>query len=94
MGCNVVKVPWPGSIESFRIVTSSVPIPVLVSGGARDRDFLDILKIVEQSLIAGGAGVCIGRHVFGSEKPVSRIKALRAMVHDGVTSDEALKYLG
>ena len=94
MGCNVVKVPWTGSEESFRIVTSSVPIPVLVSGGARDRNFADILKIVELSLTAGGAGVCIGRHVFGSEKPASSIKALRAMVHDGVTSDEAMKYLG
>ena len=94
LGCNVVKVPWTGSEESFRIVTSSVPIPVLVSGGARDREFTDILKIVEVSLIAGGAGVCVGRHVFGSKEPASRIKALRAMVHDGATSDEASKYLG
>ena len=36
LGCNVVKVPWTGSEESFRTVTSSVPIPVLISGGERE----------------------------------------------------------
>ena len=35
LGCNVVKVPWTGSEASFRIVTSSVPIPVLISGKRR-----------------------------------------------------------
>ena len=34
-----------------------------------------------------------GRHVRFRKTGI-RIKALRAMVHDGVTSDEALKYLG
>ena len=32
-----------------------------------------------------------GKTCFRFKKPASSIKALRAMVHDGVTSDEALK---
>ena len=93
LGCNVVKVPWTGSEESFRIVTSSVPIPVLVSGGERDVEFSQILQIVEQSINAGGSGVCIGRHVFAAEDPASHIRSLRAIVHDGASAEEAARHL-
>ena len=93
LGCNVVKVPWTGSEESFRIVTSSVPIPVLVSGGERDVEFSQILQIVEQSINAGGSGVCIGRHVFAAEDPASHIRSLRAIVHDGASAEEAERNL-
>ena len=93
LGCNVVKVPWTGSEESFRIVTSSVPIPVLVSGGPKDEDFRSVLELVEKSINAGGSGVCMGRNVFASEDPASRIRALRAMVHDGAKAEDASRHL-
>ena len=93
LGCNVVKVPWNGSEESFRTVTSSVPIPVLISGGEREAEFSQILKLVEQSINAGGSGVCIGRHVFAAEDPASHIRSLRAIVHDGASAEEAARHL-
>ena len=93
LGCNVVKVPWTGSEESFRIVTSSVPIPVLVSGGAIEDEFPHILELVAQSINAGGSGVCIGRHVFAAEDPASHIRSLRAIVHDGASASEAARHL-
>ena len=93
LGCNVVKVPWTGSEESFRVVTSSVPIPVLISGGERDVEFSQILELVEQSINAGGSGVCIGRHVFAAEAPASHIRTLRAIVHDGASAEEAARHL-
>ncbi len=94
LGCNVVKVPWTGTAESFRIVTSSVPIPVLVSGGPRGDEFHQVLEIVEKSMNAGGSGVCIGRNVFGAEDPASHIRALRAIVHDGDSVQEASRHMG
>ena len=60
LGCNVVKVPWTGSEESFGIVTSSVPIPVLVSGGPKDDDFGKVLELVEKSINAGVPGFVWG----------------------------------
>ena len=71
LGCNVVKVPWTGSIESFKLVTSAVPIPVLIAGGS-GISFNETLNIVAQSIEAGGSGVCMGRQIFGSENPSSR----------------------
>ena len=93
MGCNVVKVPWTGSEESFRIGTTSAPIPVLVSGGPKDDDFGKVLKLVEKSINAGGSGVCIGRNVFSFEDPASRIRALRSIVHEGANAEEASRQL-
>jgi DhnA family fructose-bisphosphate aldolase class Ia len=93
LGCNAVKVPWTGSEESFRIVTSSVPIPVLVSGGPKEGDFSLILEIAEKAINSGGSGVCIGRHVFAAEDPASNIRSLRAIVHDGATAEEASRHL-
>ena len=93
LGCNIVKVPWTGSEDSFGIVTSSVPIPILVSGGPKDDDFGRVLELVEKSINAGGSGVCMGRNVFSSEDPASRIRALRAIVHDGANAEEASRHL-
>ena len=93
IGCNVVKVPWTGSVESFQKVTRSVPIPVLIAGGPKNISFNELLVIVGQSIQAGGSGVCIGRQVFGCKNPDSNVKALRAIVHEGMSATEAIKLL-
>ena len=83
LGCDVVKVPWTGSIESFKIVTNGVPIPVLIAGGALDGTSEETLTMVADSLSAGGAGVCMGRKVFASQNPAVFVKALNALIHQG-----------
>jgi class I fructose-bisphosphate aldolase len=93
LGCDVVKVPWTGDVESFKLVCQAVPIPVLISGGPRGISFTELLEIVELAISAGGSGVCIGRQVFGSNNPRSCVEALRAVVHENLTSSEASKLL-
>ncbi len=81
MGCHVVKVPWTGNAESFRKVCSAVPIPVLIAGGPQEGDFSETLEIVRYAMSAGGAGVCMGRQVFGANDPGACVRALREIVH-------------
>lgn len=81
LGCHVVKVPWTGSVESFRTVCEAVPIPVLIAGGAKEGDFSATLKIVALAIQAGGAGVCMGRQVFGAEDPGATVRALAEIIH-------------
>jgi DhnA family fructose-bisphosphate aldolase class Ia len=81
MGCHVVKVPWTGNAESFRKVCSAVPIPVLIAGGPHEGDFSETLEIVRYAMSAGGAGVCMGRQVFGANDPGACVRALREIVH-------------
>ena len=89
LGCHVVKVPWTGSADSFRRVTEAVPLPVLIAGGPSDAPFPDTLTIVEQAMSAGGAGVCMGRQVFGSPDPSAYVAALRQVVHEGASAADA-----
>ena len=81
LGCDVVKVPWTGSPESFAEVTSAVPIPVLVSGGPKSDDFKVVLRMVRAAMIAGAAGVCMGRQIFGDVDPTARVREVREVVH-------------
>ncbi|MFL2971548.1 MAG: 2-amino-3,7-dideoxy-D-threo-hept-6-ulosonate synthase [Candidatus Thalassarchaeaceae archaeon] len=94
LGCDVVKVPWTGDAESFAEVCAAVPIPILIAGGPRGTSFTELLGIVEQSISAGGAGVCMGRQVFGADDPASHIQALKAVIHEGKTATEAAEHLG
>ena len=89
MGCHVAKVPWTGSAESFSKVAEAAPIPVLIAGGPMGDDFESILSTVEEAMSAGCSGVCMGRQVFGSDDPESRVKALRSVVHEGRSASEA-----
>ena len=66
----------------------------MIAGGPSGGTFLEILQTVEDSIAAGGAGVCMGRQVFSSDDPKSRVSALRAVIHDGVTAAEASERLG
>lgn len=93
LGCHVAKVPWTGSAETFSEVCSGVPIPVLIAGGPRGMPFSQTLEMVEEALSVGGAGVCMGRQVFSASDPVARINALRAVIHEGVSANEAASYL-
>lgn len=81
MGCHAVKVPWTGNAESFRKVCSAVPIPVLIAGGPKEANFTETLEIVRYAMSAGGAGVCMGRQVFGAKDPAACVRSLREIVH-------------
>jgi len=93
IGCSVVKVPWTGSAESFRKVCEAVPIPVLIAGGPKDASFEETLSVVEQSLQAGGSGVCMGRQVFGATDPTACVRALNALIHEREDLESAINFL-
>ncbi len=81
LGCDIVKVPWTGSPESFAEVTSAVPIPVLVSGGPKTDDFRVVLRTVRDAMAVGASGVCMGRQIFGDADPTARLREVREVVH-------------
>lgn len=94
LGCTVVKTKWTGSVESFRKVTSCVPIPVLIAGGPAGASTKEILEIVHQSIQAGGGGVCMGRQVFSHPNPKAMVSALKTIVHNDATVEKAMQEFG
>ena len=94
LGCDVVKTKWTGSIESFKNVTSIVPIPVLIAGGPAGSTTEEILTIVDQAMQAGAAGVCMGRQVFSHANPRAMVSALKSIVHDRANVQQAIQENG
>ena len=64
--------------ENFDKNVKSCPNPVVMAGGPKSGNLLDMVR---QSVEAGGSGCAIGRNVYGAEDPGAQIRALREVVH-------------
>ena len=93
LGADIVKVPYTGSVETFKEVVDGCPVPVVIAGGPRVNNEEDVLRMVYDSIQAGGVGVSIGRNVFQHKNPIVMVKAVSSIVHDDATVKEALTIL-
>jgi len=94
LGADVVKTNYTGSLETFREVVKGCPVPVVIAGGSKAKTDEALLKMVLESIQAGGVGVSIGRNVFQDQKTTLMVKALSAIVHNNSTIEDALRILG
>jgi DhnA family fructose-bisphosphate aldolase class Ia len=92
LGSDVVKVPFPtgGSVDDMRRVVESTFIPVIILGGAAMGDDAGLLKMVEDAMTAGAAGIAIGRNVWQHQNPPLIARSLNAVVHEDASALEAL----
>jgi len=85
IGAHVVKTYY---CEGFEEVVRATPVPIVVAGGKKTGE-KDALTLAWNAVASGARGVDMGRNVFQSDCPVGMIRAVRAVVHDGATVDEA-----
>jgi len=76
--------------EDFAKVVAACPVPIVIAGGKKVSED-KALQVAYNAINDGAAGVDMGRNVFQAEDPVSMIKAVRAVVHDGETPDKAFQ---
>lgn len=93
LGADIVKVNYSGSPDSFKEVTQSCPVPVVIAGGEKMETDREILEMVNGAMKGGAAGVSIGRNAFQHENPIGIVKAISAIVHDKKAVSDALKIL-
>ena len=88
LGAQLVKTYYcePG----FEQVVAGCPVPMIMAGGKKlpERDALDMAR---KAVEAGAAGVDMGRNIFQSAAPLAMLKAVRGVVHDGLTADHAME---
>tara|TARA_Y100000310_G_scaffold344234_1_gene455878 strand:- start:945 stop:1664 length:720 start_codon:yes stop_codon:yes gene_type:complete len=92
IGADIVKTGYTGSIDSFKQVVEGCPVPVIVAGGSKG-DEMETLKMIEDSIKAGGSGVAMGRNSFQHKDPTKFMKAVSKVVQEGKTAEEAAKDL-
>ncbi|WP_135851821.1 2-amino-3,7-dideoxy-D-threo-hept-6-ulosonate synthase [Halorussus salinus] len=93
VGCDVVKTAYSGDAESFERVVESTRLPVVIAGGEPEGDRAT-LEAVRGAMDAGAAGVSMGRSIFQHDDPEAITRAVTSVVHDGLSSEDALREAG
>ena len=86
LGAKVVKTYW---CEDFEKVVDGCPVPVIMAGGPQVNSELEVLEFVSDGMKRGAIGVNLGRNVWQNDNPVPLIRAIRQIVHEDVSPEEA-----
>ncbi len=87
-GAHVVKTYY--CTPDFEKVVAACPVPIVIAGGKKLPE-LEALQMAYEAINQGAAGVDMGRNVFQAGHPVAMIQAVRAVVHDGATPQQAFE---
>lgn len=85
LGAHFVKTYY---CDDFEKVVDNCPVPVVIAGGKKLPE-REALELAHNAISKGAVGVDMGRNIFQSDHPVGMIKAVRSIVHEGATVDEA-----
>ncbi len=85
-GANIVKAYY--TEKDFSKIIKMSPVPVIVAGGKKMYE-QKALELCYRAINEGASGVDMGRNIFQSSSPVAMIKAISAIVHDGLMPEDA-----
>lgn len=88
MGAHMIKTYYT---ENFgEVVEACGNVPVVIAGGKKQPE-KEALQMAHNAVSDGAVGVDMGRNIFQSDSPVGMIRAVRAIVHDGASVEEAFQ---
>jgi class I fructose-bisphosphate aldolase len=91
LGADILKMKHNGNVEDMKwVVKSAGKTKVVIAGGSK-RTERDFLQEAHDAMQAGCIGLAVGRNVWDHPKPLKITAALKRIVFDGATVDEALK---
>lgn len=85
LGAQIVKTYY---CEDFEKVVGGCPAPIVIAGGKKIEE-KDALTLASSAVQHGAVGVDMGRNIFQSRWPVQMIRAVRSIVHDGKSNQQA-----
>ncbi len=91
-GADIIKTYNCG--KGFERVVGACGVPVIVAGGKMPKgvdETKDSLELAYDSIQKGAKGIDFGRRVWRHQQPVAMVRALRAVIHDGMQPKEAYK---
>ncbi len=87
LGAHIVKTYY---CEDFHRIVEGCPVPIVMAGGKKIPE-RDALQMTANAIKEGASGVDMGRNIFQSDNPVGMIKAIKAVVHENASVDEAFE---
>ena len=86
LGAQMVKTYY---CDGFEKVAEYSPVPLVIAGGPKLKTETDALQLAYDALQRGAAGVDMGRNIWQSNNAVAMIQAIRHIVHENATVDQA-----
>jgi class I fructose-bisphosphate aldolase len=83
LGADLVKVHWPGSVESFRWVVKSAGKAGVLSSGGKHTTEEETYQLARDVVASGAAGMAIGRNVWEAKDPEAVSRKLHAILIEG-----------
>lgn len=90
-GADMVKTYF--TPDSFESVVSSCPVPIIIAGGPKMETDADVFRMARAAMDEGARGIDMGRNVWQNPNPVGMIRALRAIVHEDASVEDAVAIL-
>ena len=87
-GAAVVKTYY---CEDFEKVVAGCPVPVVIAGGPRTDNDLEVIEFVYDGMQKGAIGVNLGRNIWQNECPEGMARALQMVIHENATPKEAFE---
>jgi class I fructose-bisphosphate aldolase len=94
LGVDVIKVPYCGDVASYAQIISTCSVRVVAAGGPKATDLRGSLSMIAEVVQSGAAGATIGRNVWGFDNVTANVKAFRAVIHEGMSAEDALRKAG
>ena len=86
LGARVVKTYY---CEKFDKVVNGCPVPIVIAGGPKAETEYEVFQFVHEGIQEGAIGVNLGRNIWQNEHPVAMIRAIRAIIHEDATAQQA-----
>lgn len=94
LGVDIIKTFYTGDPASYARVVRATPANIVVSGGPKLPSLRDVMQMTYDAMHAGASGVTYGRNVWQADDPIAVVQALKHIIHEGGTVDDALEIAG
>ena len=91
LGADFVKSVYTGDQDSFKKLVDATYKPVVILGGAKKVPVEQLLQEIKDALEVGGAGIAMGRNIWGHENPVGYTAAIAKLIHEDCSVEAAMK---
>lgn len=91
LGADLIKVSYRPPIQDYHTALAACYLPVVVLGGEKMNEDVEILQTIADALEAGASGVAIGRNVWQHLNPAGMCRALIELVHGSGSMAQAMK---
>ncbi len=93
LGADIIKMPYPGDREEFSEIVESCPVPIMILGGPKTRLTEGMFRTVKDAMSSGAKGIFFGRNIWQRKNPASIIQALKYIIHEGGSVEDAIKIM-